>query len=127
MTAEPETDLALRPAVVCARLLEAMSASEGRRKRRKRDTTPDALGMRIKRELLEGAVANDPEPDDFEGWLLEQCLAAGPLAGATRAMARDVMDEWRIALVAPNFRAWLESGSPSDDTRPRSEPDAKRR
>lgn len=95
-----------------------MEGSEGRRKRRKRDTTPDQVGLGIKRDLLARAAADDPEPAAFEGWLLEQCLGAGPLAGATRAMALEVLDEWRIALAAPSFRAWLEEGAPSDDRRP---------
>ncbi|MDP9365960.1 MAG: hypothetical protein M3Q10_17365 [Chloroflexota bacterium] len=107
-----------RPGEVCRRLLGAMEGSEGRRKRRKRDTTPDAIGLGIKRDLLERATLDDPAPEEFEGWLLEQCLAAGPLAGATRAMALEVLDEWRLANVAPGFAGWLEAGAPSDDTRP---------
>ena len=31
--------------------------------------------------------------DDFEAWLLHQCVTAGPLTGATRAMAMDILDE----------------------------------
>lgn len=108
----------LRPATVCRFLLGALDASEGRRKRRKRDTTPDALGLGLKRDLLARAVEADVDPDEFEGWLLERCLAAGPLAGATRAMAREVAQEWRVAVAAPSFRAWLAAGAPSDDTRP---------
>ena len=108
----------VRPGTVCARLLAAMEGSEGRRKRRKRDTTPDAVGLGIKRDLLARAADDDPEPDDFEGWLLERCLDAGPLAGATRAMALEVLQEWRVALAAPSFRAWLERGAPTDDRRP---------
>lgn len=107
-----------RPAVVCRWLLAAMEGSEGRRTRRKRDTTPDALGMGIKRDLLERAAHADPDPDAFAGWLLERCLAAGPLAGATRAMALEIVDEWRIALAADGFRDWLARGAPSDDRRP---------
>src|SRR5690606_22702639 len=42
-----------RPADFCRGLLAALDASEGRRRRRKRDTTPDAIGLAIKRELLE--------------------------------------------------------------------------
>ncbi|CAA9518354.1 MAG: hypothetical protein AVDCRST_MAG73-36 [uncultured Thermomicrobiales bacterium] len=116
---DPRTiaDRTLRPSRVCRQLLSAMEGAEGRRKRRKRNTTPDALGMEIKRDLLVRAAAEDPDPDDFEGWLLEQCLAAGPLAGATRAMAIDVMDEWRMALATPGFREWLDAGAPSDDRR----------
>ena len=117
MTDPPSLTLP-RPATVCRQLLATIEASEGRRKRRKRDTTPDAIGLGIKRDLLEQAVADDPAPDAFEGWLLERCLAAGPLAGATRAMALDLLAEWRLALAAGGFRAWLEAGAPSDDTQP---------
>ena len=107
-----------RPGAVCRHLLAAMDASEGRRKRRKRDTRPDAIGLGIKRDLLARAASDDPSPEDFEGWLLEQCLAAGSLAGATRAMALEVLDEWRLAVASGSFRAWLAVGAPSDDVRP---------
>ena len=80
-----------RPAVVCAELLAALDASEGRRRRRKRDTTPDAIGLTMKRELLERAVAADPDPDRFE--------------------------EWRLAQEATAFGEWLARGAPSDDAR----------
>jgi hypothetical protein len=60
----------LRPAVICRGLLAALEASDGRRKRRQRDTTPDALGLAMKRELLERVVKDDPEPERFEAWLL---------------------------------------------------------
>ncbi len=108
-----------RPATICAQLLQAMDASEGRRKRRKRNTTPDALGMEVKRGLLEAAIADDPDPDDFDAWLFAQVQAAGGLAGATRAMARQVREEWTFAVASGGFRAWLAAGAPSDDTRTR--------
>jgi hypothetical protein len=104
-----------RPATVCRELLAALEASEGRRRRRKRDTTPDAIGLGIKRALLEAAVADDPEPAAFEAWLLEHCLAAGGEAGATRAMALEVFAEWRLASSLPEFADWLDRGAPSDD------------
>jgi hypothetical protein len=104
-----------RPATICRELLAALEASEGRRRRRKRDTTPDAIGLRIKRSLLESAIADDPEPSAFEGWLLEHCLSAGGEAGAMRAMALDVLAEWRLAGSVPEFGAWLDQGAPSDD------------
>ena len=110
--------VAIRPGEVCRQLLAAMDAAEGRRKRRKRDTTPDTIGMEIKRDLLARAAREDPTPDEFETWLLEQCLSAGPASGPTRAMARDVLEEWRIAAAADGFRAWLAAGAPSDDIRP---------
>jgi hypothetical protein len=105
----------LRPAQVCAELINALEASEGRRKRRARDTTPDAIGMRIKRELLEATVRDDPDPADFEVWLAERCLEAGLADGPVRAMARSIWDEWRLAESASEFRHWLASGAPSDD------------
>lgn len=104
-----------RPGEVCRELLAALDASEGRRKRRKRDTTPDAIGLAVKRDLLERAVAADPEPDDFEAWLLEQCAAAGPAEGGMRAMALSIFEEWRLAHDATAFGDWLAQGAPSDD------------
>lgn len=104
-----------RPGDVCRELLAALEASEGRRKRRKRDTTPDAIGLAVKRDLLERAVAADPEPDAFEGWLLEQCAAAGPEEGGMRAMALSIFEEWRLSRDAVSFRDWLAQGAPSDD------------
>ena len=104
-----------RPAVVCRELLAALDASEGRRRRRKRDTTPDAIGLTIKRDLLERAVAADPEADEFEAWLHEQCLAARGSEGGVRAMALSIFEEWRLAHDADAFRDWLARGAPSDD------------
>lgn len=111
-------DGALRPAQVCRQLLAAMEGSEGRRKRRKRNTTPDAIGLGIKRVLLERATIDDPPAEAFEEWLLEQCLNAGTATGPTRAMALDVLAEWRIAVASDGFREWLEEGAPSDDAAP---------
>jgi hypothetical protein len=107
----------MRPAEVCRGLLLALDVSEGRRQRRLRDTTADAIGHAIKRALLERAVAEDPEPDAFEAWLVERCLAsAGTVSvGAARAMAREIFDEWRLATRSPEFGAWLGRGAVSDD------------
>jgi hypothetical protein len=109
------TDDSPRPRDICRELLAALDASEGKRRRRKRDTTPDAIGLTIKREMLERAVAADPEPEDFEAWLNEQCLGAGGSEGGVRAMALSIFEEWRLAQDASEFREWLEQGAPSDD------------
>jgi len=104
----------LRPSGVCRRLLAALDASEGRRRRRKRDTTPDAIGLSLKRELLEAAARDDPEPDAFEGWLLTRALGASA-SGPMRAMALAVLGEWRLAVESAGFRGWLLAGAPSED------------
>lgn len=108
----------LRPARVCTELLEALQASEARTRKRKRDQRPDIIGLGIKRELLEAAVREDPDPDDFEGWLLDRVVGTGPGGGATRAMALQVFEEWRLARLSDPFRDWLASGAPSDDRGP---------
>src|SRR3989442_8724916 len=103
-----------RPALVCNALLSAVDASDGRRRRRKRDTTPDAIGMSLKRRLLDEAREADPDPDAFEAWLLDRCLSSSPDAstGALRAMAREVIDEWRLAAASAHFPAWLAPRGP---------------
>jgi len=108
---------AIRPAEVCKALLVALEASEGQRKRRKRDQTPDAIGLAVKRKLLERGVEADPEPDAFEAWLLNysQTCVAAELAGPASAMARTVFDEWRLAHSLENFKLWLDQGAPSAD------------
>jgi hypothetical protein len=108
---------AIRPAEVCKALLAALEASEGQRKRRKRDQTPDAIGLAVKRGLLERAVESDPEPEAFEAWLLNysQTCVGAELAGPASAMARAVFDEWRLAHSLENFKLWLDQGAPSAD------------
>ncbi|MBL0420612.1 hypothetical protein JI739_09680 [Ramlibacter sp. AW1] len=103
-----------RPAHVCAALLAALEASEGRSRARKRDQTADAIGLSVRRGLLERAVRDDPEPDAFEPWLLEH-VEASEDAGAALAMARAILDEWRLAHRVRAFADWLEQGAPSAD------------
>jgi hypothetical protein len=97
-------------------LLAALDASEGRRRRRKRNTTPDSIGMAIKRRLLEETVHDDPDPEAFEGWLVKHSdLDETSPSGPARAMALEIMADWRLAQTSPVFRSWLEQGAPSDD------------
>jgi hypothetical protein len=116
MNAIKDPSPALRPADVCRALLAALEASEGRRRNRKRDQTPDAFGLAVKRDLLRQAVEDDPRPEAFEEWLLNYPLTqARELVGPAFAMARAVFEEWRLAHVSGEFRLWLEQGAPSDD------------
>lgn len=96
----------MAPAEFCRALLLALEASEGRRKRRKRDQTPDAIGLALKHDLLRRAVEEQPSEQDFEAWLF---------AHGTSPMALIVLEEWRLARAVPHFAAWLSEGAPSDD------------
>jgi hypothetical protein len=105
----------ITPAELCRGLLDALDASEGRRKRRARNTTADSIGLAIQRELLEDIVTDAPVPDEFEGWLLDRCEKEGVGDGAMRAMALSIWDQWLLAQRAPDVRAWIVAGARSDD------------
>jgi hypothetical protein len=117
---------AVRPSEFCRELLVSLETSEGRRTRRKRDTTPDAIGLSIKRGLLENAIRDDPEADRFEEWLLEQCLRVHEGSGGVRAMALSIWDEWQLVSRADGYREWLAGGSPSDDRVTHTRPEGAR-
>jgi hypothetical protein len=117
MNPPEDSSRAFRPAEVCRALLAALEAAEGRRRKRKRDQTPDAFGLAVKRDLLQRVVHDDPAPEAFEAWLLDYPLTceAPELAGPAFAMARAVFEEWRLAHTLGEFRHWLEQGAPSED------------
>ena len=119
MTSTKDFVQSLRPAEVCNALLAALDAADGRRRKRKRDQTPDTIGLSIKRALLEQAVHDNPNPEAFEEWLLSYPVhyAAQESSGAVSAMARAVLEEWRLAHSLDEFRVWLQQGAPSDDAR----------
>ena len=96
----------MSPRELCAALLGALEAAEGRRRSRKRDQTPDAIGLGMKRQLLMEAIQDNPGQEDFEGWLLEH-------AGSPAALM--VLEDWRLAQSMPDFAHWLARGAPSDD------------
>ena len=116
MKAATDSFTALRPADVCRALLAALDGAEGRRRKRKRDQTPDAIGLSIKRQLLEHVVQENPDPGMFESWLLNYSQSKD-CSGAVAAMARSVLEEWRLAHSMGEFRVWLEEGAPSDDAK----------
>ena len=110
-------DAQMRPSVVCARLLGALRSAEGRRLSRKRDQTPDTIGISAKRSLLEAVVRDDPESEAFEAWLVAYVasLAPGWTSSAGGAMAQGVFEEWRLAQRMTAFAKWLHDDAPSDD------------
>jgi hypothetical protein len=108
-----------RPSEVCRALLAALDASDGRRRKRKRDQTADAFGLAVKRDLLQRVVDEDPPPHAFEEWLFNYPTTCErpELAGPALAMARAVFEEWRLTYTLRDFKLWLEQGAPSDDAK----------
>lgn len=104
----------LRPGEFSRLALNALAAAEGRRRRRKRDQLPDEIGQALKRSLYERAAAADPDPGKFEAWLLSQVLSAAA-GGPVRAVAMEILEEYRLAAVDPSFSGWLLAGAPSAD------------
>ena len=109
----------IRPAAVCQALLAALDAAEGLRRNRKRDQTPDGIGLAIKRDLLQRVVSENPSAATFEEWLLHCGQPYAPeLAGAVAAMARAIFEEWNLAHSLNEFNTWLAQGAPSADANP---------
>jgi hypothetical protein len=109
-----EARVSLTPADFSHQLLSALDASEGRSKRRKRDQTPDSIGLGIKRALLARAAEENPPADAFEAWLMVQALGQAS-HGGVRAVCLEILDEFRLAGADPTFQQWLEAGAPSAD------------
>ena len=104
MDARHAHDPALRPAVVCQQLLQASDASEGRRKRRKRNTTPDSLGMEVKRVLAGSGRRRRSGPGRLRG---------GGSSGACRRPVRwpARLAPWRSRCGTNGSLPWLPAAS----------------
>jgi hypothetical protein len=113
--------VSVTPVDVCSGLLSALDASEGRRRRRSRNTTADSIGLAIQRGLLEDAVREGPSAASFEQWLQQRCVEQGESDGAHRAMALLIWHEWKLASQSEDVSAWLTSGARSDDREGMSE------
>jgi hypothetical protein len=109
-----ETSPALRPGQFCQFLLRTLEASEAQTRRRKRDQTPDHIGLAMRRVLLEHVISDDPDADQLERSLLERVLTSAT-PGPLRAMALLILDEYRFAATQPQLAAWLKAGAPNAD------------
>ena len=104
----------LAPGAFARQMLRAIEASEARTMRRKRDQLPDVIGLGIKRGLLARAAEENPPPDGFEAWLMQQALDASA-SGGILAMCGEIIDEYRLAAMDHTFQAWLQEGAQSAD------------
>src|SRR4051812_26305898 len=114
-TGRGDARVSVTPVQLCGGLLSALDASEGRRRRRSRNTTADSIGLSIQRSLLEEAVREGPSAEEFERWLQRRCVAQGESDGSYRAMALLIWHEWQLASQMDDVSAWLTSGARSDD------------
>lgn len=117
----------LRPAEFARLARASIEVSEGRRRRRQRDTLADELGLELKLALLEAIEAADPEPEELEAFLLEYALRPERPSGPIRGVCTDLRAEWEIAQIAPAFAAWLREGAPERGEEPRAPGRAGRR
>jgi hypothetical protein len=103
-----------RPAVFARLLLNALSVSSNKSRRRKRDQKADETGLALKCAVLEQLITDDPAPDHVGDWLLDQVLAT-PANGALRAVAAEILNEYQLARTDPVFAEWLSSVGPRQE------------
>jgi hypothetical protein len=80
-----------------------LGSGETAPRQRARDQQADAAGLDLKRRVLAGVVARDPDPDGLEAALMAIVDEFGQPTGPTRAVARSVLEEWRFATSAPGW------------------------
>jgi hypothetical protein len=95
---------ALRPRDLALLLL---ASRDLRPRKRARDQQADLAGLELKRRVLEGVAAIDPEPGEFEAALLRIAGDLGGPSGPARAVAALVRDEWDMACASPAWVAQL--------------------
>jgi hypothetical protein len=100
MTTDATTD-PLRPRDLALLLL----AAEGPPRQRARDQQPDRVGLALRRRLLDGVAALDPEPGELDAALARIVEEVGPPTGPTRALALAFREDYGLAARTPG---WLE-------------------
>ncbi len=78
-------------------------------RQRARDQQADRAGLDLKRRVLDELAALDPESDDLEEALMTIVEELGPPTGPTRSLAIAFLEEWRTAIVTPEWVAQLLS------------------
>ena len=76
-------------------------------RQRARDQQADRAGLELKRRILNGLVARDPEAEDLEAALLAIVEELGPPSGPARAVALALFEEWQAASTTPAWVAHL--------------------
>jgi hypothetical protein len=92
---------ALRPREYCE--LSKLSAGGRRRVSHKAHGTISWLHERLWDAMIEA----DPEPDEFEQTLWDYALEQGSANGPAKALASEIIADWRWASTSPVYTAWL--------------------
>lgn len=85
---------------------------------RARDQRADAVGASLRRRVLDGLAAIDPEPSDCPVALDRVVLDIGEPTGPTRAIASAILRDWLDATANPGVWSWLLSESIAATDRP---------
>jgi hypothetical protein len=95
------TEAPLRPREYCE--LAKLAAGGRRRVNNKAHGSIEPLHV----QLWDAVIASDPEPDEFERVLFETVLELGPADGPARALASEILTDWRWARDSASYTAWL--------------------
>jgi hypothetical protein len=87
-------------------------------RQRARDQQADRAGASLRRRLLDGLAALDPEPGDCESALEAAVVEIGEPTGPTRAVAALILSDWRDARTNPGLWSWLLSEALEASVRP---------
>lgn len=111
----------MRPAEFAQYLLVAASRPP---RDRARDQQADRAGEAIRRDLLHGLIARDPDATAMEAALLALVQEQGEAAGPARGVASTILEEWRMLDRSPHFLDYLvgEAIRASEPGRRRREP-----
>jgi len=114
MSANPGPE-PLRPRDLALMLL---ASRDLRPRQRARDQQADRAGLALKRQVLEGVAAADPDPADLETTLAHIAESLSGPPGPARALALLFLEEYRMACAAPEWVAQL-LGEALDGATPR--------
>jgi hypothetical protein len=81
---------------VCRDLLATFLTSDAVLRRGAR-TVQEIIAMAFERAVLERAITDDPDPEDFESWLVERCIELAPESRGeswVRNTAVRIHDRW---------------------------------
>ena len=86
-----------------------LSSGELLPRQRLRSQTPDAVGLELKRRLLQSLADLDPEPTELDETLAHLVNEGGASAGPLRALALSFRDDWQALPASPEWIEFLQS------------------